>query len=71
VVYDLKIIKKILNSVKSRCQAAKAAFDIRDFFVFCGLVLLGHGLYLLRPWVSFSVCGTILMMFGFLMGGKK
>lgn len=47
------------------------AFDIRLVFFFGGLILLGYGLFLYLPWVSFSVCGVILMATGWLMGGKR
>jgi len=67
----LNPIKSFLNSIKSRIGTVIAAFDIRDVFVLSGLILLGYGLYLLRPWLAFSVCGVILIAFGFLMGGKK
>lgn len=46
------------------------AFDIRVVFFFGGLILLGYGLFLYLPWVSFSVCGVILMVVGWLMRGK-
>jgi len=41
--------------------------NIRDFFYFPGLVMLGYGLYLYRPWIAFSVCGVLLMITGYLM----
>lgn len=47
------------------------AFDIRLVFFFGGLILLGYGLFLYLPWVSFSVCGVILMATGWLMGGNR
>jgi hypothetical protein len=47
------------------------AFDIRVVFFFGGLSLLGYGLFLYLPWVSFSVCGVILMAVGWLMGDKR
>ena len=46
-------------------------FDIRIVFFFGGLSLLGYGLFLYLPWVSYSVCGVILMAVGWLMGGAK
>lgn len=47
------------------------AFDVRIVFFFGGLGLLFYGLFLYLPWVSFSVCGVILMATGWLMGGKR
>jgi len=65
------LIDKFVNYLKSRVGAIVSAFDIRDIFALSGLVSLFYGLYLLRPWLAFSVCGVILIAFGFLMGGKK
>jgi hypothetical protein len=45
--------------------------DLRDCFVFGGLGLLGYGLYLFRPWVSFTICGTILLAIGIFIGRGK
>lgn len=39
-----------------------------DVFLFGGLCLLGYGLFLFKPWVSFAVCGGILMAVGLFMG---
>ena len=47
------------------------AFDIRIVLFFGGLGLLFYGLFLYLPWVSYSVCGVILMAVGWLMGGAK
>jgi hypothetical protein len=46
-------------------------FDVRIVLFFGGLGLLFYGLFLYLPWVSFSVCGVILMAIGWLMGGKR
>jgi hypothetical protein len=46
-------------------------FDIRIVLFFGGLIMLGYGLFLYLPWISFSVCGVILMAIGWLMGGKR
>ena len=49
-------------------QRIKSFFDIRDFFVFGGLGMLGYGLYL--KWgegVALIVCGVLLMVIGYLM----
>lgn len=40
------------------------AVDIQDFFIFGGLALLGYGLWMLYPWLGFTVPGAILMCFG-------
>jgi len=46
------------------------AVDIRDFFIFGGLALLGYGLYLLRPWLGFAVIGLILLCLGLFFGKR-
>jgi len=40
------------------------ALNVRDFFIFGGLFLLGYGLFLYIPWVSYAICGLILMLLG-------
>jgi hypothetical protein len=47
-----------------------AAFDVRDLLVFGGLAMLGYGLYLLRPWIGWSVAGLVLMSFGLFIGKR-
>jgi len=64
-------INKALTFVKSRIGALRAALDIRVFLFFGGLGMLGYGLHLFRPWIAFTVCGTLLMLIGWAMGGKK
>lgn len=62
-----RLVKFLTFSV----SAMWLAFDIRIVLFFGGLILLGYGLFLYLPWVSFSVCGVILMATGWLMGGKR
>jgi hypothetical protein len=38
--------------------------DLPDFLCFAGLCLLGYGLFLFLPWVSFAVCGCLLLAAG-------
>jgi len=45
--------------------------DIRDILFIGGLSLLGYGLWLREPWIAFSVCGSLLMVSGYIMGDKK
>lgn len=50
------------------------SFDRRDILVFGGLSLLGYGLHLHSPALSFSVCGGILTaigLVGYFQGGSK
>lgn len=66
----LGILSRIGDAITSRVSAARAAFDIRDVFVFGGLGMLGYGLYRYRPWVAFAVCGLFLMAIGYLMRAR-
>ena len=38
--------------------------DLRDVFVFGGLIILGIGLWLYMPWVSLTIVGIILLGLG-------
>ena len=58
------MIQKIISAIGK-------AVDLRDIFVFGGLILLGYGLYLFRPWVAFAVCGAILLAIGIFIGRGK
>ena len=42
-----------------------------DMMATAGLLLLGHGLYLLQPWISFSACGALLLIGGALKGRSE
>lgn len=66
----MKKLPSLKNFLKSLFVGAWGAFDIRDFFIFGGLALMGYGLWLFRPWVGFSVSGLVLMALGYLMRGK-
>ena len=66
----LKIFRRKDPTGASLISKAKRAFDIRDFYVLCGLGSLGYGLYLFEPWISFTVCGALVIVFGLLMGEK-
>jgi hypothetical protein len=52
-------------------EKLKRFFDLRDVLAFGGLFVMGYGLYLLRPWIAFAVCGGILMLMGYLMKDKQ
>lgn len=41
---------------------------IPDIIAISGIGLIGYGLYLYTPWVSFSVVGLLLLVFGVLLG---
>jgi len=50
----------------------KELLDIRDFFVFGGVGMLGYGIYLLSElgW-SLAVCGPLFMIIGYFMRDKE
>ncbi len=58
------------KSTWSRIGAWLAA-SVRDLFYFPGMAMLGYGLYLLRPWIAFAVCGALLMLTGYLMRDER
>lgn len=65
------MIKKLFNPLRSLMSRLATALDIRDFFVFGGLALLGYGLWLLRPWLGFAASGFLLMLIGYLLKDKE
>jgi hypothetical protein len=58
------------KAIKSRFGALRAACDVRDFHVYGGLIVMGYGLYLLRPWLGFAVPGAILLCIGMFVGKR-
>lgn len=48
-------------------NSIKAALGIKELFVLGGLGLLGYGLWLVAPYLSFIVCGALLMLLGLTM----
>jgi hypothetical protein len=50
------MMKRILDWAKR----AIAKLDTRDAFFFSGLILMGCGLWIVRPWISLTCIGTIL-----------
>ena len=38
--------------------------DVRDILFVGGFALMGYGLFLFLPWVSFTVCGVLLIAMG-------
>jgi len=43
---------------------AAAVKVLPDIMIIIGLALLGYGLFLFAPWVSFSVVGGLLFLIG-------
>lgn len=64
--------RRIGNFITSLVSAIWTAFDIRDVFVLGGLGMFGYGLYLACGlWLSFAVCGPLLMAMGYKMRGSE
>lgn len=61
-----KIIRKIVNFIKSLFKGLWGFFEFRDILVYGGLYLFGYGLWLLRPWLGFAVSGLLLFLLGLL-----
>lgn len=57
----LEIKVKILKLIK----AFGKVFGLRELLMVSGLLIFGYGLYLFRPWISFTVCGLLLIVGGF------
>ena len=54
-----EIVKKLIGIIKN-------AVGLREILLIVGLCLLWYGLFLFLPWVSFSVCGALLLAAGYL-----
>lgn len=39
-------------------------FDVRDFHIYGGLVLLAAGLYMVAPWLALAIPGGLLFLIG-------
>lgn len=63
-------IKTTIKSLLSRIGGLSRLFDVRDCFVFGGLVLVGYGLWLLAPWAGFAVPGAIMLLIGLFVGKR-
>lgn len=55
---------KIKSTIISLFAAPCKVVDIRDFFVFGGLAMVGSGLGMFLPWLGLSVSGALLMALG-------
>jgi len=56
-------VKKLIGIIKK--------VDLRDVLLVVGLITLWYGLFLFAPWVSFAVCGALLLAAAYLMPTKK
>jgi hypothetical protein len=57
--------------VKKLTGIIKNAVGLREILLISGFVALAYGLYLLRPWLSFSVSGCLLIVGGFFYEERK
>lgn len=44
--------------------------SLRDTLLIVGMLSLGYGLYMVKPWISFVVCGGLLIFGGLIMQEK-
>ena len=61
-----------LSYIRSRLftnpmTSIKAALGIKEIFILGGLSMLGYGLWIVTPYLSFIVCGALLMLLGLTM----
>lgn len=55
-------IKIIGNFFKTR---------LADFVFLIGLIILGYGLWIVQPWLSYSIIGSILLVLGYALGRSE
>ena len=60
----MNVIRVFFKGIRSFVSKVYTAFDVRDFFVFGGLGMIGWGLYLFEPWIAYVVTGILLMLLG-------
>ena len=63
----MEIKKKILRMFRFITDSIADPFDMRDFLLFSGLFILSYGLWLLSPWIGYSVGGLLLMLIALFM----
>jgi hypothetical protein len=66
-----KLKAKIVGAVAAFTSLCKPVLDVRLFLFLGGLIMFGYGLYQYSPWISFTVCGLILMLMGWMMGDPE
>ena len=68
----MRMIRKIGNIIAALFKGLWMVLDIRDFFVFGGVGMLGYGIYLLKGlgW-ALVACGPLLIVIGYLMRDKE
>ncbi len=66
----IKIFKTIYGMPRRFFVSLFNVFGVRECAIIMGLSMLGYGLYLYKPWVSFSVCGVLILVGGLYMSEK-
>lgn len=64
------IKQNVLRFLHFLATMASDGLDVRDFFLFAGLFFTSYGLWLLAPWIGFTVGGFLLMILALLMRSK-
>jgi hypothetical protein len=67
----MKFVTKFYGFLSARIEVLKKAFDVRDVLILSGLLMLWYGLNLVYPWLSFTVCGALILAGGLLYEDKK
>lgn len=60
------VFQKLRNGIFRFFRGVKSG--MADIFLFSGLCLFGYGLFLYERWISFAVCGALLMVYGLMIG---
>ena len=71
IIFVSAATKQRLNKLPEMIKKISGAITLRDVLIIIGLSLIGVGLYLFLPWVSFTVCGALILVGGFFMQEKK
>jgi len=63
----MEIKQKFLTLFQYLSDSIVNPFDVRDVFLIAGWGMVTYGLYLLAPWIGYSVGGFLLMILALLM----
>jgi len=54
------MIKKLIKNI-----------DTRDIFIIIGLITMCSGLWILKPWISLTVCGGFILYQALIIEARK
>ena len=57
-------IKKIKTATAAGWSGICLLFDLRDYHVYCGLIMIGYGLHMLHPAAAWAIPGLMLFWLG-------